>query len=70
MSISPGMNYTPMGRAESAHPQVHNLVENSPVGRWGTPADIANAVDFVLSDKAGFISGSDILVDGFGRCHE
>jgi NAD(P)-dependent dehydrogenase (short-subunit alcohol dehydrogenase family) len=64
MSISPGMIYTPMGRAESAHPQIGDLVENTPVGRWGMPADIANAVEFLLSDKAGFITGSDLLVDG------
>jgi len=37
--------------------------------RWGTPADIANTVEFVLSDKVGFITGSDILVDGgVGMC--
>jgi len=64
MSISPGMIYTPMSRVEAAHQHVRDLIENTPVRRWGTPADIANAVEFVLSDKAGFVTGSDILVDG------
>jgi NAD(P)-dependent dehydrogenase (short-subunit alcohol dehydrogenase family) len=64
MSISPGMIYTPMGRQESANPGIHDLVANTPMRRWGVPADIANAVDFILSEKAGFITGSDILVDG------
>ncbi|HET9630228.1 MAG TPA: SDR family oxidoreductase [Novosphingobium sp.] len=64
MSISPGMIYTPMARLETDDPQLMALVENTPVGRWGMPADIANTVDFILSDKAGFLTGSDILVDG------
>jgi len=35
-----------------------------PLGRWGTPDDIANAVAFLASDRAAFIVGSNIDVDG------
>jgi 3-oxoacyl-[acyl-carrier protein] reductase len=35
-----------------------------PLGRWGTPGDIANAVTFLASSRAGFICGSNIDVDG------
>jgi 3-oxoacyl-[acyl-carrier protein] reductase len=35
-----------------------------PLGRWGTPEDIANAVAFLASDRAGFIVGTNIDVDG------
>jgi 3-oxoacyl-[acyl-carrier protein] reductase len=35
-----------------------------PLGRWGTPEDIANAVAFLASDRAGFICGANIDVDG------
>ena len=35
-----------------------------PLGRWGVPEDIANAVAFIASDRAGFIVGSNIDVDG------
>jgi 3-oxoacyl-[acyl-carrier protein] reductase len=35
-----------------------------PLGRWGTPEDIANAVAFLASDRAGFIVGANIDVDG------
>jgi 3-oxoacyl-[acyl-carrier protein] reductase len=35
-----------------------------PLGRWGTPEDIANAVAFLASARAGFIVGSNIDVDG------
>lgn len=35
-----------------------------PLGRWGVPEDIANAVAFMASDRASFIVGSNIDVDG------
>jgi 3-oxoacyl-[acyl-carrier protein] reductase len=35
-----------------------------PLGRWGTPDDIANAVVFLASERAGFIVGTNIDVDG------
>ncbi len=35
-----------------------------PVGRVGNPTDIANAVMFLCSDKAGFITGENICIDG------
>ena len=35
-----------------------------PVGRVGNPLDIANAVLFLCSEKAGFITGEDICIDG------
>ena len=35
-----------------------------PLGRWGTPDDIASAVAFLASERAGFICGANIDVDG------
>lgn len=35
-----------------------------PLGHWGTPEDIAKAVAFLASDRAGFIVGANIDVDG------
>jgi 3-oxoacyl-[acyl-carrier protein] reductase len=35
-----------------------------PLGRWGTPDDMANAVAFLASSRAGFICGANIDVDG------
>ena len=65
VSISPGMIWTPMGRREvETGPGAAAIVDATPVGRWGTPMDIANAVDFLVSDLAGFISGCDLRVDG------
>jgi 3-oxoacyl-[acyl-carrier protein] reductase len=35
-----------------------------PLGHWGAPEDVANAVAFLASDRAGFICGANIDVDG------
>ena len=41
-----------------------------PVGRVGTPRDVANAFAFAASDEASFITGSEIVVDGGQICQE
>ncbi|MCQ2349580.1 MAG: SDR family oxidoreductase [Paludibacteraceae bacterium] len=43
--------------------------EQQPVGRVGNPLDIANMVLFLCSDKAGFITGENICIDG-GMTHQ
>ena len=35
-----------------------------PLERFGTPAEIANMVIFLLSDKSSFTTGSEIIIDG------
>jgi NAD(P)-dependent dehydrogenase (short-subunit alcohol dehydrogenase family) len=65
VSISPGTIYTPMGRTESdRNPMAAHVVKLTPVGRWGMAADIASAVEFLISDSAGFITGTDLRIDG------
>lgn len=67
VSISPGVISTPMGRAELDGPsgeQMRAMIEMSGVKRAGTPDDIAAVVEFLVSPAAGFISGTDLLVDG------
>lgn len=41
-----------------------NLKDTVPLGRAGTPKDIANAVTFLASDKASYITGITLRVDG------
>ena len=65
MSISPGLIATPMGAREfEAQPGKRRLLEMTPLGRQGTMVEITDAVEFLLSDRATFISGVDLLVDG------
>ena len=64
MSISPGVIWTDMGRRSMFEGQAGFMLEETPAGRWGRPADIAATAEFIVSDKASYLSGSDILVDG------
>lgn len=64
-SLSPGLIETPMARMERENqPKMAALEQATPLGRWGTAEEIADVVEFLLSDKAGFVTGSDVLVDG------
>lgn len=65
VSLSPGLIATPMGALEfEKQPMKYNLLAATPIEREGTMLEIANVVEFLASDKASFISGTDILVDG------
>lgn len=41
-----------------------NMEERTPLRRLGLPGDIANAVAFLLSDQASFVTATDLIVDG------
>ncbi|MGO1469167.1 MAG: SDR family oxidoreductase [Tissierella sp.] len=66
VSISPGIIMTPMGeKAAKDHPEQMNFMKKmTPIGRNGKPEDIANAVSFLADDRASFITGIDLLIDG------
>jgi NAD(P)-dependent dehydrogenase (short-subunit alcohol dehydrogenase family) len=65
VSLSPGLIATPMGALEfAAQPEKRRLLPLTPLGREGTMVEIADAVEFLLSDRASFITGIDLLVDG------
>jgi NAD(P)-dependent dehydrogenase (short-subunit alcohol dehydrogenase family) len=65
MSVSPGINDTPMNQQlEESRPVMADIIRNSPLGRRGTPDEIANVVSFVTSEAASLLTGSDVLADG------
>jgi len=71
-SISPGSIRTPMLARSAAHFSPQVPVEESftrmsaeyPLGRIGTPEEVAELAAFLASDKSGFCTGGDYLVDG------
>ncbi|MEX0665958.1 MAG: SDR family oxidoreductase [Acidimicrobiia bacterium] len=64
-SLAPGLIDTPMGRQEfEQQPAMKEMLERTPLGRFGAPAEVAAVVAYLVSDAASFISGIDVLVDG------
>ena len=65
-AVAPGPNATPLFTAANPPdaPRTRAIVEAIPVGRMGTPEDVAQAVSFFLSDEAGFITGQTLPVCG------
>jgi 3alpha(or 20beta)-hydroxysteroid dehydrogenase len=62
-AVFPGPIATPMLDAATQT----RLAETAMFGRLGQPREIADAVAFLVSDKASFITGSELVVDG-GQC--
>ena len=65
-AICPGSTDTPMLRASMARdPGLEKLIRRSlPGGRLGTPEEIAETAVWLCSDRASFVSGESMLVDG------
>jgi len=67
LSLSPGLIDTVMGAIEDTQASSAakaGMRRKLPLGRDGSMADIADAVEFLTSRRASYISGTDLLVDG------
>lgn len=62
-SVAPGFIETDM-TGELTEDQVRAMLERIPLGRMGSPADVAHAVAFLVSDEAGYITGETLQVNG------
>jgi NAD(P)-dependent dehydrogenase (short-subunit alcohol dehydrogenase family) len=69
--VSPGYMRTPMSTGErtgmSAEEQEQRIAafgQLVPIGRAGSTLDIADAILFLASDEAGYITGQELIVDG------
>ena len=63
--ISPGPFGTEMNHAVMNDPKANaDFLANLPVGRWGKIEEIGGLACYLCSDLAGFITGTDILIDG------
>jgi NAD(P)-dependent dehydrogenase (short-subunit alcohol dehydrogenase family) len=68
-AVSPGSIDTPglsglLGSSETGQQRLKNISNNVPLGRLGTPDEIAKAVVFLASDDASFVTGAELFVDG------
>ncbi len=67
-AIAPGYTRTPLSAAVEDDPTygdaIKQFIASIPVGRPGAAQDMADAASFLLGDKAGFICGSVLFVDG------
>lgn len=67
VSMSPGLIATPMGALEfegDSREVKLDLLRATPLGREGTLPEVCDAIEFLASPRASFITGIDLLVDG------
>ena len=66
-TISPGIVITPLARDDLTGPRGEGnrcMIESSPVGRAGIPDEVGAVGALLLGPDGGFITGSEILMDG------
>ena len=69
-SVHPGTIETPMTAALLATPEYRqDRMDRTPIGRLGTPEDVAYGVLYLASDEASFVTGAELVIDG-GRTAE
>ena len=61
--VCPGATDTKMLARFSAE-ELADVIERTPLGRLGTPCEMAELIYFLASEKAGFITGQSIVADG------
>ena len=63
-SVEPGNILTDGMKMHRSQEFIDNMAQSIPLGRMGTPLDVANAFLFLASEEASFITGTTIVVDG------
>ena len=64
-SVHPGFVDTPMTEPGHSNPDVaKQRMDATPLGRFGTPADIAAGCLYLASDESSWVTGSELVIDG------
>ena len=64
-SVHPGPVNTDMTADSRGNPEnLGKMVGRIPMGRYGEPVEIANGVLYLASDESGFVTGSELVLDG------
>ena len=64
-AVSPGYTDTPPWHSrEAADEHIKTISSGIPLGRFGTPDEIAKAVVFLASDDSSYVTGTELFVDG------
>lgn len=68
-AVAPGVIDTPMTAPMKSIPSiVDSELAHVPLGRFGTPAEVAAAVAFLCTEQSSYISGAVLVVDGASDC--
>ena len=68
-AVSPGSIDTPglsglLASSDAGQQRLKNISNTVPLGRLGTPDEIAKAVVFLASDDSSYVTGTELFVDG------
>ena len=62
-SVHPGLIRTPLVTSQSDDMNAE-IIAKTPLGRMGTPEEVANVCLFLASDESSFMTGSELVIDG------
>lgn len=64
-NIGPGAIFTPIDKDVESDVHLNSeILAEIPLGRWGRPEEVAQAVVYLASDDAGYVTGSTLFIDG------